>query len=103
MPGRRAALGPYPTYDPLPLPKPTKLAIRKKEANYTRVKGGKRGKTAPLSPLSFILRSSHFYLFPFGPGGIQWGQKGDMEDPNVGESIIGFKMDINNMQCYHIE
>ena len=62
---RQAALGPYPTYDPLPLPKPTKLAIRKKEANYTRVKGGKRGKTAPLS-LSFILRSSHFYLFPFG-------------------------------------
>ena len=41
------------------------------------------------------------------PGNIQGGSNGvkkcDMEDPNVGESIIGFKMDINNMQCYHIE
>ena len=36
-------------------------------------------------------------------GGSNGVKKCDMEDPNVGESIIGFKMDINNMQCYHIE
>ena len=61
---RQAALGPYPTYDPLPLPKPTKLAIRKKEANYTRVKGGKRGKTAPLSSLPLFYYSVLSFL-PF--------------------------------------
>ena len=30
-------------------------------------------------------------------GGSNGVKKCDMEDPNVGESIIGFKMDINNM------
>ena len=36
-------------------------------------------------------------------GGSNGVKKCDVEDPNVGESIIGFKMNINNMQCYHIE
>ena len=41
--------------------------------------------------------------FRTAQGGSNGVKKCDMEDPNVGESIIGFKMDINNMQCYHIE
>ena len=39
-------------------------------------------------------------IFQGGSNGVQ---KCDMEDPNVGESIIGLKMDIINMQCYHNE
>ena len=59
---RQAALGPYPTYDPLPLPKPTKLAIRKKEANYTRVKGEKEGQNCSSLPLFY---SSVLSFLPF--------------------------------------
>ena len=49
-------------WPPPSLPKPTKLAITKKEANYTRVKGGE-GRPKLLLFLSFIRWSSHFYLF----------------------------------------
>ena len=58
-----------------------------------------------MKSLLILVASLAFFVryVSFAQGGSNGVKKCDMEDPNVGESIIGFKMDINNMQCYHIE
>ena len=59
--------------------------------------------SVPLSPLEVATCDLPCCYCSNLQGGSNGVKKCDMEDPNVGESIIGFKMDINNMQCYHIE